>query len=292
MAKSQFPEQIDQFRRIQDLPQSQGDNVKRFRELKSKKNLTSAEEMELKSLIQILYPYSITVDDWNHVVDAIETEQKFLKQEIDGYVKDKQVEVQEFINGRVLLINNTVSEGINIMSNKKDYFVTFVNTKEDEIRALVQEFDSNTARYYTTWIAEQDGQVDFNIFQGSNKYLPPEANLNISVENIDLVINGTMQTPYKDYVVHNNGFYDTIRLTSNAQSLIKAGTEIVARWYKNVGKLYFRHAESHGEGARDQITVTLGMLDSYLKDEVKNIPHIGNLPPNPKHKRLWLDTSI
>ncbi|MSU01924.1 hypothetical protein [Tissierella pigra] len=294
---------IDEFDELQDLRWSDLQYLAEYRELKMKKNDgLPIDQVKLDQLEPLFKNKIVTASRWNKFQNALVGMQKFIKDEVEGFVLDKQQEMQlfvdgkqayivEFVDGRVRLINNTVSEGINTMSDKRDYFIAFVNTKTDEVREIIQEFDSNSARYYTIWTATQ-GQLDFNIFQGSNKNIPPEANLNIATENIDLVINGVLQTPYTDFVIHNNGFYDTIRLTANSQSLIQDGTEIVARWYKNVGKLYFKHAHSHGEGGRDSLTVTKGMLDINLKEQLMYIPFRGNLPPDPKERKLWLDTSI
>lgn len=301
--RSVFPEGgYDVFQELYDLPPSYEPLVEEFAELRFIDNRTPEQEERYNQLSVVLQDYFLTAERWNKFCDALTGVQKFflentqgyidnLKQEMRVFVDGRQAYIIEFVDGKVRLINNTVSEGINTMNDKKDYFVTFVNTKIDEVRGIVQEFDSNSARYYTTWAATK-GQIDFNIFQGSNKNLPSEANLNIAAENIDLTINGVLQTPYTDFVIHNNGFYDTIRLTANAQSLIQDGTEVVAKWYKNVGKLYFKHAHSHGESGTDALTVTKGMLDTLLKDELKYIPFKSNIAPNPNERKLWLDTSI
>lgn len=210
-------------------------------------------------------------------------------------INNKVADFTNYVDGKVSSVNSTTTDGINQMESKKNYFINFVNTKEDEVRALVQEFDSNTTRYYTSWTAT-DGQIDFNIFNGSNTNIPPEANLNIPEEHIDLVINGVLMKPYTDYVIHNNGHYDTIRLAGDAQGLISAGTEVVAKWYKNVGKLYFRHASSHGVGGTDPLIVYEGMLDSNLKNKLDRISNkkitIGATPPeSPSINDIWIDTS-
>lgn len=313
-SRSEFPDKIDKIKEKYDLPPRKLQLAKRFQELKSKQDRTSAENEELNNLTIELQDFIRTPEDLNKAFDMVIATQKHyrdntvnhinkLKQETNDYISekkdeiqifvhDKQVYIVNFVNGKVQLINNITAEGINTMNEKKDYFTAYVDTKQDEVRALVQEFDSNTARYYTTWTATKEGQTDFNIYQGSNINLPPEANLNIPVENVDLIINGVLQTPYIDYVIHNNGLYDTIRLSSNAKSLIKPGTEVVAKWYKNVGKLYFKHASSHGEGGTDELTVTKGMLDKDLQNQLMYIPVKSSIAPDPKKRKLWLDTSI
>lgn len=122
-----------------------------------------------------------------------------------------------------------------------------------------------------------------------------EANLNISEQNIDLIINGTLMTPNEDYVILNNGNFDTIRLTSNASSLIGAGTEVMAKWFKNVGKLYFKHASSHGAGGSDPLIVTEGMLESAITTKLGMVNKkitIGSVAPaSPATYEVWIDTN-
>lgn len=159
---------------------------------------------------------------------------------------------------------------------------------------MVQDFDTRTNRFYTSWTAT-DGQTEFNIFSGSSKNIPVEANLNIPEEHVDLAINGVLQTPYVDYLIIRSGNFDTVRLTSAAANLISAGTEIVARWYKNVGKLYFKHSGTHGAGSSDPIIVTEEMLDSILRNKFKTLDRKVTVseeaPESPSLNDVWIDTN-
>lgn len=206
----------------------------------------------------------------------------------------KKNEFTTYVDTQKTNLNIAYSDAVEQMEDKKNYYITYTNTKQDEIRTLVQEFDSNTNRYFTSWTAT-DGQTDFNIFQGSNLSIPVDANLNIPEEHIDLIINGVMQTPLKDYVILNNGNFDTIRLTANASNLISAGTEVVVKWYKNVGKLYFHHSYTHGEGGTDPLTVTEGMLDSTIKSKLNNVNKkitvSTTAPTSPSINDIWIDIS-
>ena len=232
--------------------------------------------------------------EMNNFSTLKQTEMETSKTNAISVLDTKKTEYTTYVDTQKTAIQANVTDGIAQMESKKNYFSTFVDTKEDEVRSLVQEFDSNTARYYTAWTATA-GQVDFNIFNGSNVGIPPEANLNIPEENIDLVINGVLQKPYTDYVIHNNGFYNIIRLVGNAQTLIQAGTEVVGKWYKNVGKLYFKHATSHGAGSTDPITVAETMCDSALKAKVNMVNKkitVGNVAPSsPALNEVWIDTN-
>ncbi len=96
MSTSNFPLQIDEIKRVQDFPQSQAANIKRYDELRKKSTLTSDEQMELADLRIIIDAYKINADDWNLVADAIETGQEFFKDNVDGYVQGKQVEIATY----------------------------------------------------------------------------------------------------------------------------------------------------------------------------------------------------
>ncbi|MFB5759118.1 hypothetical protein [Paenibacillus medicaginis] len=280
---STFPASIDSFARHFELSASDIVNVARFQELKLKQNRTPTEETELGNLTVQLRDKLISADDYNKFQDALVNMELFIRDNVEGYIEDKQA-----------LFDEHLEDGIETMEDKKDYFIEYVNTKETEVQALVREFDSNTARYYQTWSATT-GQYEFPIYstQGTNKDIPKEANLNIGEENIDLTVNGTSLTPYVDFAVKKNGFYDTIVLLGNNASLITAGTEVVARWFKNVGKLYFKHASSHNSNGTDPLTVFEDMLDSTLKTKVNNLLQKMTVsktaPSNPATNDIWID---
>lgn len=265
-ALSNFPNSVDTFLNHKNIHASDKPNLARFQELSLKNILTPNEQDELNSLTQLLRDKLITPEDFNALQDSISNLQMFFKTNVEAYIMNLQNE-----------------------------FTTFINRKQNEFTEIIQDVDSRTARYYQIWNATS-GQIDFNIYSGGLvANIPVEANLNIPEENIDLIISGTSMTPYQDFTIVNNGSYNTIRLTSNASSLIGNGTEIVARWYKNVGKLYFKHASTHGEGGTDPLTVTEGMLNSALKTKVNNVNKkitVGTSAPSlPATYDVWIDVN-
>lgn len=315
--RSTFPNQIDSFIEHFDISASDIPRVQRYQELKLKSPRTLAEDSELATLSNLLRDKIISPEDFNKFQDALVNMEIFIKDNVEGYITQKQSEFTSFVNGKKTdidahfnskftditntknefttfvnnketSINTTFNTKVSEMESKKNYFVSFVDTKEDEVRALVQEFDSNSSRYYQRWTATQ-GQTNFNIYYGGDfNDIPTEARLDIDPKNIDLIINGTTLTPYVDYRVNPDGAYDKIEILGNAT--LDAGTEVIAKWYKNVGKLYFKHSVTHGEGGTDPITVTRGMLDDKLKAGVAIVS--STAPVNPIENQLWVDTSV
>lgn len=138
---SKFPEEIDKLKRVQNFPQSQAGNVKRYNELRTKSNLTSSEQSELQNLTQTLSPYMKTVDDMNLEVDAIENVQKFFKQEVDGYVNAKQSEMQ-----------------------------SYADTKKNEVEAEISKF-SYKGNYRSDLTYQQRNYVTYNDGTGNNTFI-------------------------------------------------------------------------------------------------------------------------
>ncbi|WP_336786960.1 hypothetical protein [Paenibacillus sp. MMO-177] len=316
--RSVFPDQLDTFIEHFDIQASNVADVKRFQELKLKSTLTPSEQTELSSLTTKLRDKVFTPEDFNKLQDAITNLEGFFRDNVQGYISTKQTEMNTYVTGKKAEVDTAVTNGVNTinttvasatsalnvtrdngvttMEDKKNYFVNYVNTKEAEVQAMVRDFDSNTARYYQTWKAN-DGQLEFNIFatQGSNKSIPVDANLNIAEENIDLIVNGSSMTPYTDFVIKNNGFFDTIVITGANAGLISAGTEVSAKWFKNVGKLYFSHASTHMAGGDDPLTVYENMLDPALSSKVNNVRQkftVGKVAPTtPAANDVWIDTN-
>src|SRR5690606_20759723 len=99
-------------------------------------------------------------EDYNHMKDSIVNVQTFFRDNVDGYVIGKQGEMQTYVDNKKAEVSQTVSnfntqvdakqkvvqdamvDSVNQMESKKNNFTTFVNIKEDEVRSIVQEYDS------------------------------------------------------------------------------------------------------------------------------------------------------
>lgn len=89
--RSTFPEKIDTFTELFDLPPTKVASAKRFQELKQKPTLNSTEQDELNSLVIDLGNYIITPETWNKFSDAIVNIQEFFTQEVMDFIEAKQV---------------------------------------------------------------------------------------------------------------------------------------------------------------------------------------------------------
>ena len=117
--------QLDSFKRLQDYPVSQAANVARYEELKKKTNLTPNEQSELSSLRVMLRPYLYEADDINLVSDSLEKTQKFVKNEIDGYITERQNETRQYVDN----MKNEVQGIMNKFSYKNLYDITITYQK-------------------------------------------------------------------------------------------------------------------------------------------------------------------
>lgn len=88
--RSTFPEQVDQFVELFDLPPLQVANARRYQELKIKPSLSAMEQTELNNLTEQLGDYIITPETWNKFADSLMNMQVFIKDEVEGYIGDKQ----------------------------------------------------------------------------------------------------------------------------------------------------------------------------------------------------------
>ena len=108
--RSTFPNSIDQFKELFDLPPSQLANAQRYQKLKTKTTpLTPNEQAELNNLTQILQDYLITPEKWNFFQDCLYNMENFLlnetviftdnlKNETRAYIDQKKAEFQATID--------------------------------------------------------------------------------------------------------------------------------------------------------------------------------------------------
>ncbi|MED1125504.1 hypothetical protein [Bacillus atrophaeus] len=89
--RSTFPQQIDTFTELFDLPPTKVASAKRFQELKQKPTLNSTEQDELNALVVDLGNYIITPETWNKFADALVNVQVFFTQEVMKFIEAKQV---------------------------------------------------------------------------------------------------------------------------------------------------------------------------------------------------------
>jgi hypothetical protein len=95
--RSAFPEQVDSFVELYDLPPSLVASAKRYQELKIKPTLNATEQTELNTLTTTLGNYIITPETWNKFADSLVNMETFIKDEIDGYLNGKQLEWANYV---------------------------------------------------------------------------------------------------------------------------------------------------------------------------------------------------
>lgn len=96
--RSTFPNSVDTFIEHFDIRADDVPKVKRYQALKLKSDLTASESTELENLTTVLRDKIITSEDWNKFQDALVNMQTFIKDEVEGYIQEKQTEFQNEIN--------------------------------------------------------------------------------------------------------------------------------------------------------------------------------------------------
>ncbi|MEH7209923.1 hypothetical protein V7094_27550 [Priestia megaterium] len=98
MNRSTFPEQIDSFTELYDLPASMVTQAKRYQELKMKPTLSSAEQDELNSLSALLQDFIITPEVFNKFADAVVSVETFFTEKIVDYIEEKQLDWAGYVS--------------------------------------------------------------------------------------------------------------------------------------------------------------------------------------------------
>lgn len=90
MSRSKFPNQIDSFQELFDLPYNKLQDAQRLTELKMKDKLSNAEQNELMTLTSSLQEYIMTPETWNTFADAIVALETFFSNNVKGYITNQQ----------------------------------------------------------------------------------------------------------------------------------------------------------------------------------------------------------
>lgn len=90
MSRSSFPESIDTFIELFDLPFDKVSQAERLTELKMKASLTNDEQNELLNLTSVLQEYMITPETMNKFTDAVTAVETFFVNNVQGFIENKQ----------------------------------------------------------------------------------------------------------------------------------------------------------------------------------------------------------
>ena len=92
MSRSTFPNQVDSFPELFDLPADQINNANKLMQLKAKSTLTSSEQNTIMALEAQLQDYMITPEVWNKLADCMVALETFFNSQVKGYIEQKQRE--------------------------------------------------------------------------------------------------------------------------------------------------------------------------------------------------------
>lgn len=98
MNRSTFPQQIDSFTELYDLPANMVAQAKKYQELKMKPTLTSTEQAELNSLTAQLSDFIITPETFNKFADAVVSLETFFTEQVMDFIEAKQLEWASYVS--------------------------------------------------------------------------------------------------------------------------------------------------------------------------------------------------
>ena len=120
MTRSVFPEEVDSFQELFDLPYNKYQEATRLTELKMKASLTNDEQNEVLNLTSSLQAYMITPETWNKFADTLVAVEQFFNENVQGFIEDKQVLwdsyirqfklVGKWVSGKAYKFQNLVSD--------------------------------------------------------------------------------------------------------------------------------------------------------------------------------------
>ncbi|HFI0463210.1 TPA: hypothetical protein ACGO1T_000554 [Streptococcus suis] len=159
---SAFPEGLDQFNEVFDLPHGMYDKAARLTELKNKASLNSGEQDELIQLTSELHMYLITPQAWNKFGSALYSVQKFFNSNVRGFIEDKQKIWDSYIK-QFLFVGRWVSG----KSYKFQNMVTDANgdlylCKKDHVSVVSQPPTTNTTYWVKLSSKGEKGDVGLN----------------------------------------------------------------------------------------------------------------------------------
>jgi len=98
LTRSTFPQQVDSFEELYDLPPSLVVQARRYQELKMLPMLSSTEQNELNGLTAQLSRFIISPETFNKFTDALVNVETFFNQEVTGYIADRQLEWNGYVD--------------------------------------------------------------------------------------------------------------------------------------------------------------------------------------------------
>lgn len=103
MSRSVFPEGVDKFTELFDLPYEKVAAAERLTNLKLQGKLSNDEQNEIITLSAELKDYLITPETWNKFQDALQAVQQFFYENVQGWLEDKQKTWDSYIRNFKLI---------------------------------------------------------------------------------------------------------------------------------------------------------------------------------------------
>lgn len=98
VSRSVFPNGIDTFPELFDLPSDKVNDANRLTVLKGKASLDTNEQNEIKALTAKLQDYMITPEQWNRITDCMTALETFFDRNVRGYILQKQEEWRHYVD--------------------------------------------------------------------------------------------------------------------------------------------------------------------------------------------------
>jgi|GEM_PF-4597134 len=134
---------IDEFDELQDLRWSDLQYLDEYRELKLKKNDgLPIDQNRLDELESIFKNKIITAARWNKFQNALVGMQTFIKDEVEGFILDKQQEITDYTNSKKQEIDTVVTDAQNTVNATKDAALISIENKKDNV---IEYLDGTTA---------------------------------------------------------------------------------------------------------------------------------------------------
>ncbi len=156
--RSSFPEEIDQFIEHFEISPSDVGDVARFQELLLKSNRSSSEDDELDQLKNSLRDKLILAEDFNYFQDALMNMQVFIRDEVEGYIDQKQNEFNTFVANAENRLDESIDafDYINVYSSSTEYvkrnLVKYNDGTGDKIYMAIQNTIGNDPQNTNYWI--------------------------------------------------------------------------------------------------------------------------------------------
>lgn len=306
-SRSKFPNNIDEIKELYDLSPSLKQDAIRYQELIGKDSLSTSERNELQQLTAKLSDYIITAEDRNYFGDVIIKTQKFFKENVQGFITQKQDsfisfitektnDIKEFVNNKKTEIQGEINKfkDLGLWSNTKQYYAKNMvhyegNTylaKKDNIGTTPVITDNDTWQLMTIkgdtgYSVNLQPCGDFNISTNYHKHDIVNYKGNLYYANMN--VNGVYPTDKDKWSLFltGNGEILTNLQTDNKLSLVSAINEVFIKTKQTAKDLvdkYYNKTELNGKFNDMYSAMTQGLDTKLGKNEkAKDSEKLGGL---------------